>query len=814
MYEMITGKRPPESTQRQTLVFNGADDPIIDIVSKHKNQYSKSFLETIMQGLALRANERIQIVKELQERLVEDSGTIIKEPPKKHTLQDLDDLIMMAGADKIITADEEAMILKKTKNLGLDEKEVKRYISEAIRAYGWEREEKESIKNQDKTNIETVSAPPKEELERIIGYSLNNSLPRGYKLLGEYSIVDTIGMGGFSIVYKAKDNFLDEYVVIKEYFPTEYAIRTKNSTILPTDDIFKWGLERFLDEAKTLRKFDHPSIVKVLRYFTDNNTAYIVMPFYEGVTLEKYLKKNKKLSQNKILDIIWPILEGLKEVHSKGFIHRDIAPDNIFLRKNKSPVLIDFLASRDAINNKSKTLSAIIKPGYSPPEQYDFNSNQDATTDIYAVCAVMYEMITGKRPPESVDRQSSLFNGETDPIIDIVSEYKDTYSISFLKTVQQGLELKQEDRPQSIEVFEQGLNAKVEFIQCDNGHYYENTLYVCPYCEKEAEEESELEYHVSHDILPRGYELKEYTILRVLGKSELGVVYKAKDNHLDTSIVIREYFPYDFASRDSDGSVIALSKEEFKQGLEEFISKARKIIRFYHPSLVTILALFEANNTAYVTMPYYIGETLDSHISKHNQSFSENEILKIMIPILDGVQELHKNGYLHGDIAPDNIFVRENDPSLLLGLESMYNKDMKNTTRIVKMGYTPPEQYVTGSTPDETTNIYALSAVMYEMITRKRPPEATVRQTKLFIGEADPIIDIVSEYQDRYSLPFLKTIQKGLNLKQQDRPQSVEELQQGLVDDYYWNMEEYKEENNSSKKSFGLFNSIKSIFNK
>ncbi len=128
--------------------------------------------------------------------------------------------------------------------------------------------------------------------------------------------------------------------------------------------------------------------------------------------LKKYLErnKNKTFSQDEILNIVMPILEGLKEVHSKGYLHRDIAPDNIFLRENYLPVLIDFGSSRNAIGNKSRTLSAIVKPGYSPPEQYTFNSKQNATADIYAICAVMYEMITGKRPPESIHRQSEIFN--------------------------------------------------------------------------------------------------------------------------------------------------------------------------------------------------------------------------------------------------------------------------------------------------------------------------------------------------------------------------------------------------------------------
>ncbi len=287
-----------------------------------------------------------------------------------------------------------------------------------------------------------------------------NTLPNGYKL-ENYIIIRTLGAGGFGITYLARDN-LDSLVAIKEYMPRQFASRSNNTTVtcFPKDkDIFEWGLERFLDEAKTLRKFDHPSIVKVLNFFRANNTAYFVMPFYEGETLEDYLEKNpnKSFSKEEILQIIMPILEGLKEVHKEGFLHRDIAPDNIFLRKNKLPVLIDFGASRNALGGKSQTLSAIVKAGYSPPEQYTSISTQDATTDIYAICAVMYKMITGKKPPESTDRQTLIFNGQKDPIEDIVTKYKDKYPKTFLETIQKGLNLKQKDRVQSIEELQEGL---------------------------------------------------------------------------------------------------------------------------------------------------------------------------------------------------------------------------------------------------------------------------------------------------------------------------------------------------------------------
>ncbi len=280
-------------------------------------------------------------------------------------------------------------------------------------------------------------------------------------IIGNYKIIESIGQGGFGITYKAIHIKTGIIRAIKEYFPSDYASRARDglSIISHTKnkegdkDVYSWGLESFLKEAQTLAKFNYPTIVKIIDYFEENNTAYLVMEYYEGETLKKYLEKNKNnaFSQDEILNIIMPILEGLKEVHSKGYLHRDIAPDNIFLRKIGLPVLIDFGSSRNSIGNKSKTLSAIIKPGYSPPEQYTFNSNQNASADIYAICAVIYEMVTKIIVPESTYRQTLAFNGQKDPIEDIATKYKNKYPKAFLENIMQGLALRANERIRSVE---------------------------------------------------------------------------------------------------------------------------------------------------------------------------------------------------------------------------------------------------------------------------------------------------------------------------------------------------------------------------
>lgn len=297
-----------------------------------------------------------------------------------------------------------------------------------------------------------------------------NTLKIGSMLL-EFEIISILGVGGFGITYKTRDTNLDKFMVIKEYMPSQFASRSQTTVThtLGNEVNFEWGLKRFLEEAKVLSKFDHINIVKARRFFEANNTAYFVMDFYDGQTLKDYLddNQNHKFTQNEIVSVMMPILEGLKAVHKAGFLHRDIAPDNIFLRKTKAPILIDFGASRNALGTASQNISAIIKQGYSPPEQYTSSSKQDETTDLYALSAVIFHLITGSKPIEATSRQNEVLNDNKDPIENIEELYKSDFNNSFLKTVTKGLSIKQKDRLKSISEYQKGLienenNSKIK----------------------------------------------------------------------------------------------------------------------------------------------------------------------------------------------------------------------------------------------------------------------------------------------------------------------------------------------------------------
>ena len=277
-----------------------------------------------------------------------------------------------------------------------------------------------------------------------------NALAKGTRIR-DYTIVSVIGIGGFSIVYKAIDNSLMREVAIKEYFPGGISLRDNDGSVRsqPREvDAFRKGIESFLNEGKLLAQFDHPALVRVYRFWEERGTAYLAMRLYGGVTLRDAVKAGTWSANEQTLPaLLLPICEALDVLHAAHCYHRDVAPDNILLGENNWPVLLDFGAARKAIEG-TQVFTAILKPGYAPIEQYgDGELKQGPWTDIYALAGVVHFTLSGDPPTTAISRM----------LRDSMPRPRDAFAgrlpERWLDALEKSLAVKPENRPQSIGEF-------------------------------------------------------------------------------------------------------------------------------------------------------------------------------------------------------------------------------------------------------------------------------------------------------------------------------------------------------------------------
>ena len=272
-----------------------------------------------------------------------------------------------------------------------------------------------------------------------------HTLPSGHRL-GRYRIERYLGAGTFGITYAAYDEDLGRRVAVKEYLPSEWAVREADDSVVvktkSDEGDFRWGLGRFTEEARSLARFSHPNIVGVYEHFTAHGTAYLVMEYVEGETLEGLLRRKGTLTEAEIEQSVLPVLTGLEFVHEAGMLHRDIKPGNIVLRRDGMPVLIDFGAARQAVGARTRAVTSLVTHGYSPLEQYSTSTRQTTASDLYAFCAVLYRCIAGRAPTDATDR--ALGTALVSPQ-EAAAERE--YSDGLLQGIEKGLALKTESRP-------------------------------------------------------------------------------------------------------------------------------------------------------------------------------------------------------------------------------------------------------------------------------------------------------------------------------------------------------------------------------
>ncbi len=281
------------------------------------------------------------------------------------------------------------------------------------------------------------------------------TLPEGFRL-HEYRIDGILGQGGFGIAYAATDVNLNAKVVIKEYLPEDFAYRATDHTVSARadedQDFYQSGLDAFLVEARTLATFRHPNIVRVARFFEAHKTAYMVLEYERGQSLKAYRKKHENIPEATVVALFAPLLDGLAVVHAAGYLHRDIKPDNIYVRDSDgSLVLLDFGAARQTASEKAE-IGTVVTPGYGPIEQYAGGGRQGPWTDLYAMGATLFWLVTGKKPIEAPGRLE-----DPDPLPSATLLAQGKYSEEFLSAIDWALKMHPSDRPQDVEMFQKAL---------------------------------------------------------------------------------------------------------------------------------------------------------------------------------------------------------------------------------------------------------------------------------------------------------------------------------------------------------------------
>ncbi|EJL82224.1 nuclease PIN [Pantoea sp. RIT-PI-b] len=292
-----------------------------------------------------------------------------------------------------------------------------------------------------------------------------NALPAGYRF-NEFEIKEVIGGGGFGIVYRAWDHQLERTIAIKEYMPVSLAVRAADMSLELRGErfhkLFTAGRNSFIQEARLLARFNHPGLLHVLRFWEENGTAYMGTLYYSGMTLKEWqITSPDSIDESWIRRLLPPLFGAIDTIHTAGYLHRDISLDNIQIQENQLPVLLDFGSARKEIGNLSDETEIMLKPGFAPIEQYSEEGEieQGPWTDIYALGAVLHNLITGHAPPVSVVR---CIEDNYQPLVERQPE---GYSLPLLHAIDCALAMKPEDRPQSIDAFASLIDLPVSDVE-------------------------------------------------------------------------------------------------------------------------------------------------------------------------------------------------------------------------------------------------------------------------------------------------------------------------------------------------------------
>jgi serine/threonine protein kinase len=580
---------------------------------------------------------------------------------------------------------------------------------------------------------------------------ISNTLNIGTQL-DKYIIDEVLGQGGFGIVYRATDLQNRNLVAIKEFFPSTLSImRTDDQTQISANSQEDWnsfeiGLEKFRKEATALAQFQHPNIVQIIDYIKAFDTEYFVMPYERGITLADYVKSYGSLSNEEIINLLVPILNGLDMMHQYNIFHRDIKPDNIFLREDGMPMLIDFGAARQAIGEKSQDFTQVLTHGYAPPEQYETKaSNQGAWSDIYALGASFYFVITGERPPPASDRINALISTNRDPIVYPYGDYDSTLINSLMKATN----IKRENRFQSVNEWLEALFSKTDDKKRTN------------------------------EVLPIGFQLQlndttYLEILSVISSNDYENRYKIKyvTQNQEEIGFFNEFYPRVLLSNYSSLRPISFDEEYFWEIVDVYKSYSLDSKMLHTPQLYIsqngIVGNYQILDDGFITLDDYVLFERDINY------LDEKSIIDIGIKVLEYLKETpNKEPFLHLGIDLNTILI--DGSSVVLS-----NTGLAYYCNILILKYLNQSHFITQAERDYNyiladgyidvySDIYALGVVMYRLMV------GIDKELDSYMNRLNSDIDPYT-IPKGYSIELIRIVMRAIAINEKNRIASIDEF--------------------------------------
>lgn len=606
-------------------------------------------------------------------------------------------------------------------------------------------------------------------------------LNTGYLLQeGKYRIEKVIGQSSFNIIYLATVQNQKGKVIIKEFF-----LKDCNDKSL-----IDYCKRKFIREAALLQKLEHKHIVKCIDVFDENNTSYYVTEFANGVRLRDYLEQSTRfdltlrISEYRSIHIIKLIAEALDHLHKRGICHLDVKPTNIIynhvhnegydaIKVADTITLLDFACAasfNEAISENYLEYSTSPKgftKGYAPLEQISNSGKISPATDIYALGATWYFLLTGQRPPEAID---ILYNGGIDEIPNVSSKVNNA--------IRSAMQPRIEDRPQSISEFLALFGEKLDEPS-------EETSMPDFEVETETVTEPQQSLAVGTELIGPSY---TYIIQKVLGQGGFGITYLASVKlkgllgtlNSDMKVAVKEFYMRDYCMRDNRGSVSFSDSSKgsmSRKYAKKFVKEALHLSKLEHQNIVKVAESFEYNNTSYYVMEYLDGKCLDDYVTE-NIGLSEYESIKFIRQIGAALSYMHSQEMLHMDVKPKNVMLKDGRCVLIdFGLAKQYDEQgqPESSTGLGAgtAGYAPLEQmnYSGDKEFAPTIDVYALGATLYKMLTSKTPPPASVilndgfdRSELETINVSSDTIDIITMAMEPMKKKRIQTVDEFLTL--------------------------------------------------